>query len=76
MINEKIVEDIKQYYEKIFKENADNSIEFITFTQGNPHPLRIKVENYIIELENDNKKRNDLLYLLDTLIMDYIELYD
>lgn len=76
MINEKIVEDIKQYYEKIFKENADNSIEFIIFTQGNPHPLRIKVENYIIELENDNKKRNDLLYLLDTLIMDYIELYD
>jgi len=38
---------IRELYENIFDENADNSKEFRNFVDGNPSPLRIKVENWM-----------------------------
>jgi hypothetical protein len=71
MLKESYINLIKSLYEKIFNENAIESEEFTIFVEGNPHPLRIKVENYI---DNLNIKDGDHpSYVLDNLIMDYIE---
>lgn len=71
MLTKEFILTIRILYEKIFKEVAENSKEFITFVQGNPHPLRIKVEDYIDRL--DIRDETHPSYILDELIMEYIE---
>ena len=50
MINKEILIECKKLYEKIFNESIDNSKEFLTFVQGNPHLLRIKIEEEIAKI--------------------------
>ena len=76
---------IKELYEKIFIESVVNSKEFTTFVDGNPHPLRIKIEEEIVMINDElmvttNTKyanrlvvKRNLLKELDKLIMEYIE---
>lgn len=71
MIKERYINLIKDLYEKIFEEIAVESEEFTTFVKGNPHPLRIKVEDYIESLQI--KDGSHPSYILDNLIMNYIE---
>jgi hypothetical protein len=40
-------------YEKIFNEKIVDSIEYTIFAQGNPHPLRIKVEDELAKVNED-----------------------
>jgi|WetSurSiteA1Bulk_404760.scaffolds.fasta_scaffold189052_2 hypothetical protein len=51
---------IKNLYENIFDESADNSKEFINFANGNPHPLRLKVEDW---LTSEREALNDPYHL-------------
>ena len=67
-----------ELYVNIFEENADNSKEFITFANGIPHPLRIKVENWIADIKNMPKGQEPVSKVLDaieldTFITNYIE---
>ena len=70
-----------ELYANIFEENANNSKEFITFANGIPHPLRIKVENWFIGATSLSIKRVSLSLMdkmeaareLDTFITNYIE---
>ena len=39
---------IKNLYENIFGESVDNSKEFLNFANGNPHPLRQKLEDWLL----------------------------
>jgi len=76
---------IKVLYEKIFIESVVNSKEFTTFVDGNPHPLRIRIEEEIVMINDElmiatNIKyahklvvKRNLLKELDKLIMEYIE---
>lgn len=78
---------LKELYANIFEENADNSKEFITFANGIPHPLRIKVENWLIKWHNAEKfyvfnvatearaltNKVEAAHELDTFITNYIE---
>jgi len=89
MINEQFINYLTNLYENIFEENVVNSKEFLTFVQDeNLHPLRIKVEDIIIEIEQniirsaDNSNpvitkelldKMSLAVELDTFIMSYIE---
>ena len=79
MIDRNNIPYITKLYEFVFDELVGNSKEFIIFVNSNnPHPLRIKVEDYITDtLAEDNIKINlDKLsdaYELDTFITSYIE---
>jgi hypothetical protein len=88
MVKDNDIDYLKYLYENIFGENAWNSKEFINFVQkGNPHPLRIKIEDYAYNrdssiLEDRNSKSEDrikfltttmLVKELDTYITNYIE---
>jgi hypothetical protein len=70
---------LRELYANIFEENADNSKEFITFANGIPHPLRIKVENWIEGAkkmrERDNLMRSKIHAAIefDAFITNYIE---
>ena len=90
MFTEETIEYLRTLYKRIFNEDANNSKEFINFVQnGNPHPLRIKVEDIAQELNNNildqctysNNGRVtkpimskiSLITALDSFITDYIE---
>jgi len=87
MITEENVAHVKNLYENIFKESAENSKEFITFASGNPHPLRVKLDDWLSERQdlevlynfNTNTEIHAYMnevacaYELDCLIMNYIE---
>lgn len=81
------IEYAEKLYEKIFKESVVNSKEFINFANGDPHPLRLKIEILLdglgerfVEDESlsisDRKKLSleiDEAYELDRIIMEFIE---
>jgi hypothetical protein len=88
MFNEPDVKYLKNLYENIFSESIDNSKEFINFVQGDPHSLRIKVEETSKKIEEDIFRLCDhvngatinplihklsLVTELDTFITNYIE---
>jgi len=88
MITEKTLITVSKLYKKIFNESVENSKEFTNFTEGNPHPLRIKVEDMfnqtmdydILSMSNNPNvdtqplvNKMDLLMELDTIIMTYID---
>jgi len=88
MINNKYdLEYLKYLYENIFEESVDNSKEIANFVANNPHPLRIKVEDWLskngglIDLNFSDTQQginafvNKILlaYELDLLIMTQIE---
>lgn len=58
MLNTEEIQYLKELYAIIFEENADNSKEFITFANGIPHPLRIKVEDWLVSNSNIDKFYN------------------
>lgn len=70
-------------YEKIFNEKVVDSIEYIIFAQGNPHPLRIKIEDELSILNSkitqwngwtrENLARRDDLKELERMLMEFIE---
>ena len=78
---------LKELYASIFGENADNSKEFIIFANGIPHPLRIKVEEWLVKWHNAEKfyvfntdtearaltNKVEAAHELDTFITNYIE---
>ena len=51
MLNKEKIEYIRELYRNIFNENADNSKEITIFVLGNPHPLRIKVEDWLAHVD-------------------------
>jgi len=82
---EDFINKSQNLYKKIFNESIENSLEYITFVQGNFNPLRLKIE---LELENINTKltecnyskerkllriKRDDLKELDAILMEYIE---
>jgi hypothetical protein len=81
MLNEKELRVARNLYEKIFLEMVEDSKEFRNFAKGNPHPLRMKVEDWIYNIENEfvgkmTKEMSRLLACaqeLDTFITTYIE---
>jgi hypothetical protein len=80
MLTERVIKYLKNLYEKTFHESADESEEFIIFTVGNnPHPLRIKVEEHIIEMNQDPSTFLDsssVAYELDAFVTTYIDVYE
>ena len=68
MINQNYLARLIKLYEKIFNEDINNSKEFLIFVQGNPHLLRIKVEEAL-----SHNSEDELLIELDNMIMEYIE---
>jgi len=81
MLEEDNINYIKTLYRKIFDEDANNSKEFSNFVTGNPHPLRIKVENIIYELDSDiyfnlkiiDEDKRRYAIELDAIISSYID---
>ena len=71
---------IKELYEKIFIESVVNSKEFTTFVDGNPHPLRIKIEEEIVMINDElmittNIKNMNILVLTIWLSVYIIKTY-
>jgi hypothetical protein len=87
MFTEEQIAHIKKLYSKIFDEDAGDSKEFTIFVNGNPHPLRVKVEIWLSDMDSievlynldTNTERNIFINKviaaqeLDTFITDYIE---
>lgn len=87
MTNINLITNIQGLYEKIFDKNAINSEEIRIFVTGNPHPLRLLIENFIEEKQNLSINelhhllatdyplliKLELAHELDTLITAYIE---
>jgi len=90
MFKEETIDYIKYLYRNIFGKDADNSKEFIIFVQnGNPHPLRIQLEEILGKMNkeiiklcdcvNNNPKITELIDKisfvteLDAIVMNYIE---
>jgi hypothetical protein len=79
------IDDLRRLYQKIFRQNAYKSKEFINFVGGKPHLLRAKVEDTLITVNHELMythfqkrhihliKRRDLLKVLDVFIINYIE---
>lgn len=83
MISQETTDYVKYLYEIIFHENISISKEFTTFVEGNPHPLRIKVEDKILsrnidisKIENNTLSNEEFaLVELDNFLSYYIERY-
>ncbi len=86
MFDKQFINYISNLYENIFDENAENSKELLTFVQNNnPHPLRIKVEEFLEQqirlfysqefnlVADLDWYRITTIYELDSLITEYIE---
>jgi len=85
ILNEKDIEIVKNLYKKIFIGNVEESKEFINFVNGNPHPLRILIDEHLGQISDEmmscldiveyNKllKTRDLLKELERFIMEHIE---
>ena len=72
MLSDIEYKNLVRLYEEIFNEKVDNSKEFRIFVeQGNPNPLRVRIEDYIYEIERSIK--TNPIYELDGIITDYIE---
>ena len=74
------IDYLRRLYQKIFRQNAYKSKEFINFVTGKPHLLRAKVEDALIKTVlsytgswSNYLKRTDLLKELDVFIINYIE---
>jgi hypothetical protein len=74
------IDYLRRLYQKIFRQNAYKSKEFINFVTGRPHLLRAKVEDALIKTVlsytgswNNYLKRIDLLKELDVFIINFIE---
>jgi hypothetical protein len=69
MFNTTEIEYLRRLYQKIFRQNANKSKEFINFVAGSPHGLRAKIDDTLINI-NDA-----ILYLFsENGIVDHIEL--
>ena len=73
-------EYLEYLYKNIFKEDANNSKEFSIFVnQKNPHPLRIKLEDYMdnktefINLNPNWVEEWDCTVELEGIIMEFID---
>jgi len=87
MLDKQFIDNLTNLYESIFEESVVDSKEFLIFVRGNdPHPLRIKVEDFIEEQaellysQPYNSvageivwKKIVVIHELDTLITNYIE---
>ena len=62
----------KYLFRNIFGEDSNNSKEFSIFVAGNPHPLRIKLEDYI-QQKQQNINNLDMAVEFETIIMNYID---
>lgn len=83
------IEKSQNLYEKIFNEKVANSLEYAIFAQGNPHPLRIKIEDELTKFKENAlelnrcgykevinaRKRRDDLKELERILMEFIEEY-
>lgn len=92
MISAEIENYLGDLYRNIFSEDANNSKQFIIFARnGNPHPLRIKVEDALVAMKEELVYAADfannematsrivekisLLVELDTFVTNYIDSY-
>jgi uncharacterized membrane protein len=85
MFNTTEIEYLRRLYQKIFRQNANKSKEFINFVAGKPHLLRSKVEDALIDTnyeliyvhtyqrQRTLARKRDLLKELDVFIINYIE---
>jgi hypothetical protein len=85
MLSTTEIDYLRRLYQKIFRQNAYKSKEFINFVTGKPHLLRMKIEDTLITINRElmythfQKRyihlinRRDLLKELDVFIINFIE---